>query len=255
MTIIDCHTHIGKNENINYSVDQLLRSMDKAHIDKSLVFAGELNDCSNDFLLKEILPHKDRLYGIAAFHPNQDNNYEIMKLKYLLESGNIFGVKFYLGYDYWYPTDEKIYSALNMMSAFDIPAIFHCGDCLNSVKGAKLKYAHPLGIDEVAVDFPDQKIVIAHLAYPWHRDAAEVVYKNKNVFTDISGFVYGNFGLDNERHFKKVLDEFVEISGNSDKILFGSDAPISNQDSYISISSNIFSNKIFEENPRKVFRI
>lgn len=253
--IIDCHTHLGRNEHINYSVDQLLASMDKAGIDKSLVFAGELNDCPNQFLLKEIPTHKDRLYGVASFHPLHENGNDFAKLKGAIESGHVVAVKFYLGYDHWYPTDKRIYEVLEYLSAHNIPAIFHCGDCLNTIKGAKLKYAHPLGIDEVAVDFPNQKIVMAHIAYPWHRDAAEVVYKNKNVFVDISGFVYGNFGLKQESHFKKVIDEFIEIAGDSDKMLFGSDAPISNQDSYVSVARKILPEQIFWDNPKKVFNL
>lgn len=252
--IIDCHTHLGRNEHINFSVDQLLRSMDKAHVDKSLVFAGNLNDCPNSFLLKEIVNHRDRLYGVAALHPH-DNDMGLDEVEKAIESGHISAIKFYLGYDHWYPNDVRIYSTLQYLSAYDFPIIFHCGDCLNTVKQAKLKYAHPLGIDEVAVDFPKQKIVIAHMGYPWHRDTAEVCYKNKNVFTDISGFVYGNFGLKNEDHFRKVVSEFVEIAGGYDQMLFGSDTPISDQRDYVAVASRFLPKQIFEESPKKVFKL
>jgi len=72
MNIIDCHTHIGRNEHINSSVDDLLRSMDKSEIEKSLVFAGELNGIDNNYLLEQIAPHRDRLYGVAAYHLDQN---------------------------------------------------------------------------------------------------------------------------------------------------------------------------------------
>jgi hypothetical protein len=229
--------------------------MDKSGIDKALVFAGELNNVPNEFLLKEIPSHKDRLYGVASFHPPHENGNDLPKLRSAIESGHVVAVKFYLGYDHWYPTDNRIYEVLAYLSEMGIPAIFHCGDCLNTMKGAKLKYAHPLSIDEVAVDFPDQKIVIAHMGYPWHRDSAEVVYKNKNVFVDISGFVYGGFGIKNEQSFRKVLDDFIEVAGGTDQMLFGTDSPISNQDDYVSVASKILPESIFFENPKKVFNL
>jgi len=118
------------------------------------------------------------------------------------------------------------------VSDFKIPAIFHCGDCLNSVKHAKLKYAHPLLIDEPATDYDDVNFVIAHMGYPWHRDAAQVCYKNPNVYADISGFVYGEFDREDQLKFERTLKEFLDIAG-TDKLLFGTDAPISNQASYV----------------------
>ena len=62
---------------------------------------------------------------------------------------------------------------------FDVPVMFHSGDTYTP-KG-KVRFAHPLHIDDVAVDFPDLKIVICHVGNPWIRDCMEVVYKNANV--------------------------------------------------------------------------
>lgn len=234
--IIDSHTHIGRNEHISATVDELLRSMDKAGITKSLVFAGELNDCPNEWMLEQIAPHKDRLLGVAAYTPpgfgqHYSADYTRENIINLYGEGKIVAIKFYTGYDHYYPIDLR-----NMLPALEevgCPAIFHCGDCLNSVKCAKLKYSHPLHIDEVAVDFPGMNFIIAHMGYPWHRDAGEVCYKNKNVFADISGFVYGDFTDKNTRDFSKVITEFIDVAGGTNQMLFGSDWPISNQESYI----------------------
>jgi predicted TIM-barrel fold metal-dependent hydrolase len=108
--------------------------------------------------------------------------------------------------------------------------------------------------------------IIAHMGYPWIKDTAEVCYKNKNVFTDISGFVYGEFDGQDKTRFKKSLDEFLEIAG-SDKLLFGTDYPISNQHSYIealewlsvnSINkkmSEIFTPQYMSQNVKRAFRV
>lgn len=241
--IIDCHTHLGRNEHIKSNVNELLASMDASKIDKSLVFAGELNNVTTPEMLAEIEPHRDRLYGVASWNFNfvfQSSTYGTWAeglhqrdiLSKLYKDGIISAVKFYTGYDHYMPDSPQVQYALSELQKVKCPVIFHCGDCLNSVCRAKLKYAHPLNVDEVAVDYPDINFIIAHIGYPWVKDTAEVCYKNKNVYTDISGFVYKNFETEDKVKFKKILDEFLDIAG-SDKLLFGTDSPISNQRSYI----------------------
>jgi predicted TIM-barrel fold metal-dependent hydrolase len=235
--IIDCHTHLGRNEHIKARCKDLLDSMDAAHIDKALVFAGSLNDYDNKTMLKEVKPHHDRLLPVAAAEPHKFDTWAALSkdaedLATLYQSGDIVAVKFYTGYHHYLPGDKEAREYLGHLEDVGCPAIFHMGDCLNSVKCAKLKYAHPLNIDEVAVDYPEMNFIIAHMGYPWHRDAAEVCYKNKNVFSDISGFVYGDFDKDALVKFQRTLNEFLDIA-NSDKLLFGTDWPISNQGAYL----------------------
>lgn len=235
--LIDCHTHLGRNEHINARVDALLSSMDDAKIDKALVFAGDLNDYPTSDMLQEIAPHQDRLYGVAAwdFDYRTRHRYSRMfeqevNLMELYKAGRIVAVKFYTGYYHTMP--NELTNILSRMNEVGCPAIFHCGDCLNSVKCAKLKYAHPLNIDEVAVDYPNMNFIIAHCGFPWVKDAAEVCYKNENVYSDISGFVYKNFAGDDLVKFEKMLREFTDIASH-EKLLFGTDWPISNQFAYV----------------------
>jgi predicted TIM-barrel fold metal-dependent hydrolase len=102
--IIDSHTHIGRNT----SVKDLLTSMDLACIDKALVIANNLDfGCSNNYLLKEIEPHKDRLYAVGARHIN-DILYDEEFIKDSISEGKFVAIKFYLGYDHWYPNDARI---------------------------------------------------------------------------------------------------------------------------------------------------
>ncbi len=260
--IIDTHTHLGRNEHINASVKQLLESMDGAGINKALVFANDMFDCSNEWMLEQIAPHKDRLYGVAAYH-FIDRTATIgpyartMKkcadqLVSWYEEKKIVAVKFYTGYDHYYPIDEKY--LLSRLSDAGCPVIFHSGDCLNSVKCARLKYAQPIHIDDVAVSYPDLTIVIAHMGFPWHRDAAEVCYKNANVYADVSGFVYGDFSEHTSNQFNVVLKEFLDIAPH-EKLLFGTDFPISNQRSYLDAAGMILSPHGLSENAKKVFKL
>jgi uncharacterized protein len=269
--IIDCHTHLGRNDHITASVDELLQSMDRAKVDQALVFAGDLNDAPNNWTLEQVKPHRDRLKVVAAAHPLKWDTYawlemDANKLADLYQAADIVAVKFYTGYDHYYPGDKAMSYYLSHLEDVGCPAIFHSGDCLNSVKQAKLKYSHPLNIDEVAVDYPNMNFIIAHIGYPWHRDAAEVCYKNKNVFTDISGFVYGHFTGPDLLKFQKVMGEFLDIA-DSDKLLFGTDWPISNQGSYLDALewvsahstnkklSEVFTPQYMTQNVKKAFKL
>jgi len=260
--IIDCHSHLGRNEHIKANVKELLNSMDLAGIDKSLVFAGELNNLTTAEMLEEIKPHRDRLYGVASWdfdyrykHRDAPHDEQVDNLLRFYEAKEIVAIKFYTGYYHHMPTACE---PLWRMNEIGCPAIFHCGDCLNSVKCAKLKYSHPLNIDEVAVDYPKMNFIIAHMGYPWHRDAAEVCYKNDNVYADISGFVYGEFQQSDKEIFNKVLNEFTEIS-SPQKLLFGTDWPISNQMSYRNVvdlhPKDSISAESLSQNVKKAFKL
>lgn len=232
--IIDSHTHLGRNSHITASIDQLLSSMDQAKIDKSLVLAGKMNDADNEWMLEQIRPHTDRLFGVAAAHPMMNGHSRMEEVRNIVEwykSGLIVGCKFYVGYDHYYPHSDYCRTYLKALNQVGCPVIFHSGDCLNGAHTAKIKYSHPIHIDEVAVDYPNINFIIAHLGFPWVRDTAELCYKNKNVYADLSGFVYGDFDEENSVKFRREVKSFLDIADKS-KLLFGTDWPISNQKSY-----------------------
>lgn len=232
MTIIDFHTHVG--EVVGKSPDDLLYSMDEAKIDKSVIFAGGSLKLSNEELIKIIEAHPDRFLGAIYFDPTKIYYSEYNKnIVELLKYPSIVGAKFYCGYEYFYPNDIFLQNYFQILESRNKLAIFHLGDTYSVVKTAKLKYAQPIYIDDVAVDYPNLKIVMAHMAYPWHRDAAEIMYKNSNVYADVSGFVYGDFTEQDKDKFKTVWNELQLIYGSTDRLLFGTDSPISTQHSYV----------------------
>lgn len=255
--ILDAHTHIGKKMVIGSAAD-LVKSMDVAGIDKSLVFAGKMNDQATSILLDDITPFADRLVAIGSVSPamfydmgssflnREENKRQLLHHEELLAADKIHGLKFYVGYEHFYPADQVIRPFLELLVKYNRPAIFHSGDCFSGACGAKLKYAHPLHIDDLAVDMPELKIVIAHLGYPFVREAAEVCYKNANVYTDTSGFVYGDFTADDIWKYEKVVKEFIEIAGGSKKIIFGSDWPISAQKSYVKAIKSTFVYRLWQ---------
>jgi len=259
--IIDAHTHIHLDGHEGKAVPELLSAMDTAHIEKAAVFAAPINGLSTERVLVEIREHRDRLFAVASVSPFlRDFIRPLNKVEEWLAGGAVHALKFYTGYEHFYPADERIRPYMELLVKYGRPAIFHTGDLYDQIKGAKLKYSHPLHVDDLAAEMPDLKIVIAHMGSPWVVDAAQVCYKNRNVYADCSGFVYGDFSLRQEDRFRDEWGRFDAIleGGASDKILFGTDWPISDIRPYIDVVRKCAGNaekasRIFSGNAARVF--
>ena len=166
--------------------------------------------------------------GISYLHYNHR---DIREIGEYLEHGHIKGLKFYPGYEPFYPNDTRLKVLYEMAVEYDVPVMFHSGDTY--APSGKVKYSHPLHIDDLAVDYPELKIVICHVGNPWIRDCMEVVYKNENVYADISGLVLGDFSEKFERFMKKEIEEMITYAGDPNYLLYGTDWPISNMKSYL----------------------
>ena len=142
--------------------------------------------------------------------------------------------------------------------------MFHTGDTYSPL--AKLKYAHPLGVDDVAVDHPDCRFVMCHLGNPWTIDAAEVIYKNMNVWADLSGLLVGTdevFASDDGREAAAELSHDVQrairYSERPNRFLYGTDWPLAPMVPLPRLHRQAvppeFHELIFEENARRLFRL
>ncbi len=233
--IIDAHAHLGDSELFYGKAEDLIMSMKKAGIDRTFVFAGTINNYPTVKLLKELRKYKGILYPIGSVSPLMKPRPTLTIIESWLKHNEIFGLKFYSGYEHFYPQDNILRPYLEMLVRYNRPAIFHCGTTYNKFPSAKLVYAHPLNIDQLAVEMPDLKIIISHLGCPWIKDTASVVAKNKNVFTDCSGLVDGDIDQDNKQFILKMVSEYYDDSEDFLKVLFGSDWPITDQKEYLSV--------------------
>jgi hypothetical protein len=236
--IIDCHTHVNNYhredlESLHECLNQLLLQMRRNRIDIALILTSykvtQGRPSTRDVVsATRDLPNVFVVAGLSYQHFHPD---ELVELREYLQAGHVRGLKIYPGYEPFYPCDPKFVPAFKLAAEFKVPVMVHSGDTYTP-KG-KLKYAHPLHVDDVAVDHPDVNFVICHLGSPWFRDCMEVVYKNKNVYTDISGLVLGDFSDRFESYMRKQLQEMLVYGVEPDKVLFGTDWPISSMESYI----------------------
>jgi len=181
-----------------------------------------------------------------------------------LALGRVAALKCYLGYLHYEPAHARYRRYYELAAQFGLPVVFHTGDTY-SVK-AKVKYAHPLGVDDVAVDHPEVQFVLAHLGNPWTVDAAEVIYKNPNVWADLSGLVVGQeIAPKTEAEADALADIRTRVkcafryAERPDKFVFGTDWPlipfVAYRDFIRGIVPEQHHDAVFEGNARRLFRV
>ena len=270
MRIINAHAHVlkARYEGLrDGSLEALGKDMKRGGIEKSLVFSSfaDKDRYDHDWVeLSERLDDDSRfelIYSVDSNHDDQEE--EIRMVDNALDEGRLKGVKVPLGYQSIYPNDERLHPFYKLCEKYELPVIFHTGDTWGG--NARVKYAHPLNIDDLAGDRPNLKIVMAHVGNPWTIDAAEVICKNPNVYGDLSGLF---LDTEEENHFKdhrykhlmtQKLNDLIAYAGG-DKLLFGTDFPLVDSVSYVNFILTLnFTNdekqKMFHGNAEKLFRL
>jgi predicted TIM-barrel fold metal-dependent hydrolase len=121
----------------------------------------------------------------------------------------------------FYPDDKEFNPYYKLCVDLDIPIIIHQGF---TSRFKHVKYARPVYVDRVASDFPDLKIVMAHVGVPWQDETLMIASKNPNVSVDVSGWQVfaSNVPL---KVYQMVADaKLVRVFPN--RMLFGSDYPL-----------------------------
>ncbi len=263
--IIDCHTHLNNYHEptspfLPQSISKLRAAMAEAGIDYSLVLTSYIVSPDRPSV-REVIDAIGDATDLGVVAGISYLNYKERDLRELsddLKEGRVKGLKLYPGYEPFYPHDKRLKVVYDLAEEFQVPVMIHSGDTF-SAKG-KLKYAHPLEIDEVAVDHPGVKFVICHLGNPWLTDAMEVVYKNANVYADISGLMLGEFSQAFEDYMSDEIEDVITYAGEPEKFLFGTDWPICNMKSYVEFVRRLQISEhdrqlLLSENSRKLFRI
>jgi predicted TIM-barrel fold metal-dependent hydrolase len=127
------------------------------------------------------------------------------------------------------PNDPAVYPFYERLEAARLPVLVHTGHSgigtgVRGGAGVRLKYGNPLPLDDVAVDFPDLPIVLAHPSFPWQDEAISMSLHKPNVFIDLSGW--------SPKYFSPTLVRYAETLLR-EKVLFGSDFPLITPDRWL----------------------
>jgi uncharacterized protein len=242
--IIDCHTHLnryaeGEPASLRDRYRTLKAEMARHGVNYALVLSSyKVNEDRPDMhQLLEVVGADPQIGVVAGISYYNYRAHDLADLRILLRTGQIKGLKLYPGYEAFYVHDPRMRVIYELAGEFGVPVMIHTGDTFDPQ--GKVKYAHPIEVDEVAVDFRDVNFVICHLGNPWVTDAMEVMYKNPNVVGDISGLTLGHFEERFEKYMLQQLNEVVAFAGNPSSLLYGTDWPICDMGSYIRFVRNL----------------
>jgi predicted TIM-barrel fold metal-dependent hydrolase len=263
--IVDCHVHLNNYEDetvfvLDRSLERLRQAMRRNRVDFALVLTSYTVSPGRPSTRQVVEALRDApfLSVVAGLDYTSFRPDDLVELADYVRDGKVRGLKLYPGYQPFYPSDPCWTPAYRFAAEHRIPVMIHTGDTFSS--RGKLKYAHPLHVDEVAVDHPDVHFVICHIGNPWIRDCMEVVYKNPNVHADISGLTLGSFDDRFEVYMRRQVQEMLLYGVEPDRVLFGTDWPIASMESYLEFMEELAipereKRKILADNAMELFRL
>jgi uncharacterized protein len=222
--------HTAYRADLDYTAHGLLQEMDANGIDFGLVIQVHESPTAEEALTesRSVLDASlGRLRPVVTVDPTREES-RIREAIALWETEpRIAGIKLFPGYLPFYPHDPRLAPLYEFAHRRGLPVLVHQGDTLD--RQGLVKFARPIELDEVAVRYPDVRFVLCHFGNPWVEEAAEVVYKNENVYADTSGLLAHPSAPYFERmveQCRRRLFQAVISVGAADRILYGSDWPL-----------------------------
>ena len=215
------------------SGDKLVQMMDDAGIDKTILlpldywFWWETSGHpgaydilkKNQIYVEATKKHEGRLYALFGIDPRRKN--AATSFEKAISSWGMKGLKLHPTARF-YPDDPVCYPLYKKANELKVPVVIHSG---NQPAPLAAKYSEPKYIDTVAADFPDLKIVVAHIGQGWCREAIELASMKPNMYVDFSGW-QGTWQT-SPAYFAEVLRSAIDTLGPW-RVLFGSDGALLN---------------------------
>jgi hypothetical protein len=174
----------------------------------------------NEEVIEAAERNDDVLLAFASVDPARPDAAE--RAEKLIAEHKVYGFKFHPNMQAFFPNDRKAYPLYEVIAAAKLPALFHTGHSgigsgLPGGGGIRLKYSQPIYVDDVAADFPEMPIVLAHPSFPWQDEALSIAMHKPEVYIDLSGW--------SPKYFPKNLVQYSNTLLKN-QVLFGSDFPM-----------------------------
>ncbi len=175
----------------------------------------------NDEIAAFAAENADIMFAFASVDPTRGQD-AVAEAKRLIAAGGIRGFKLHPPLQQFHANDPKVYPFYEVINEAKLPVIFHTGHSgigtgMPGGGGVRLKYGNPMDIDDVAVDFPDMLIIMAHPSFPWQDEAISICLHKPQVYIDLSGW--------SPKYFSPTLVQYANTLLKH-KVLFGSDYPL-----------------------------
>ncbi len=176
---------------------------------------------SNEEVAEAAQANPDIMMAFASIDPHK-SKLGAREARRMISEYGVKGFKFHPPLQNFNPADRMAWPIYEVIAEHKLPAIFHTGHSgmgtgMPGGGGIRLKYGQPILVDDVAVDFPDMKIILAHPSWPWTDESLSMALHKPNVYIDLSGWSPKRFPPQIARYANTQLKH---------KMLFGSDFPL-----------------------------
>ena len=181
----------------------------------------------NEEIAEAAAANPDVIVPFASVDPARPD--AVARARRLIDEHDVKGFKFHPNLQAFFPDDRNAYPLYEVIAEAGLPALFHSGHSgigtgLPGGGGFRLKYSNPMCLDDVAADFPDLQIVLAHPSFPWQDEAISVCLHKANVWIDLSGW--------SPKYFPPQLVQYANTQLR-EKVMFGSDFPLITPDRWL----------------------
>ena len=194
-------------------------------VDERLTGRGQV---PNDDVIRLAQIHSEFMIPFASVDPTRGTE-AVREAERLIAVG-AKGFKLHPPLQQFHANDRSVYPFYEVLASARVPVVIHTGHSgigtgMPGGGGIRLKYGNPMDIDDVAVDFPDMPIILAHPSFPWQDEAISICLHKPQVYIDLSGW--------SPKYFSPTLIQYANTLLRH-KMLFGSDYPLITPDRWIS---------------------
>ncbi len=263
--IIDSHIHIsifeGNAKNLEEAYALLLKDMENNEVDFAIVIPDNIENSPEVADLDKaisLIKENKKLFLLGSPQIVQRGSSEVAKYEELIKDGAIKGIKLFPGHDPYYPTDERCRPYYELCQNLGVPILFHTGE--NSGDSECAKWNDPKYIVEIAKNYPDLKIIIAHYFWPRMDYCYEITKDISNIYFDIAAMADDEV-IEKSGGMEKIKNILKKtIDNGSDKVIFGTDWPMCKIESHINLIKSLnlgaeIEDRIFYKNAVKLYKL
>ena len=205
--------------------DKLVARMDENGIDVTAVCVVDSVDYGmdnerimrvNGYCARAAAKHAGRLISLAGIDPRRPDAPALFRRT--IEELGMNGLKWHPD-DGYYPNSPEAYAVLEVASELGVPLLTHCSPLPRS----RAKYAMPIYLDDIALDFPNLEIIAAHMGHIWWHDWAALAQYKRNISGDLA--MWQLMAVSKPVLFRRYLREILDILG-PEQVIFASDGPV-----------------------------
>lgn len=208
------------------TLDQMLEEYSSCGIERLVLFAWDAETSTrrpkvaNEYVAKIADRYPDRVIGFASVDPHKKS--AVKDLDHAVRELKLRGLKLHPQAQAFEPNDRAYHPIYSKCVELNVPITFHTGSTywgagLEGGGGVKLRYSDPMLLDDVAADFPDLTLIMAHPGWPWQDEQLAIAMHKENVYVELSGW--------SPKYFQPLLVTYM-AKLIPHKFMFGTDYPM-----------------------------